>query len=614
LVENFNEGALNLSEDGLIVYTNSYFYELLRLPYEKVISNAVFDFIHPSSKEIFRKLLKKGLAGQAKGEINLLAGGEIIPVYVSLTSLQPMLQTVGMIVTDLREKKKQERSLEQKNKELEQKNAELKKQKELLETIINNTPDLIGVYDHEMRILEFNKACENLFQIKREEVLGKFFYEVFPTTKTGQAYKDLQRVLAGETIANLDYHSPLTGRHYQNFLCPLKDEGGKIYGAIAIAHDITDVIEFSEKIKQSEEKFNKLFSSSPLGLTLSEVPSGKLVDVNKVQLETIGYTREEYLGRTSLELKLVDKDDRQKILDELYKNGCIKNVEVNIRSKSGKIIPVLNSIETITIGDKKYFLSAIIDITERKKAEEQIAQANHELKKMNEELQSFTYISSHDLQEPLRKIQTFATRILEKEHENLSEAGKNYFWRMQNAANRMQLLIDDLLAYSRTNTGEHKFETVELNKIIEQVKQDLKEELREKQAVVQTTGKCKISVIPFQFHQLIYNLISNSLKFSNPGIPPHIAIKSEMLPDSHSPLGEKVACHIAIADNGIGFDAEYGEKIFELFYRLHGKNEYNGTGIGLAIVKKIVDNHGGIITANGEPNKGAAFDIYLPAT
>ena len=240
-----------------------------------------------------------------------------------------------------------------------------------------------------------------------------------------------------------------------------------------------------------------------------------------------------------------------------------------------------------------------------------------ELGKSNTELASFSYIASHDLQEPLRKIQTFSARILEKDNANLSETGKIMFGRMQLAAKRMQTLIDDLLAYSRTNTEERKFEKVYLGNIVEEVKEDLREELKEKEATVEIDGMCEISIMPFQFRQLVYNLLSNSLKFSKPEQSPHIKIESEIIKGESitgiSLVPEKSYCHIAVSDNGIGFEMEYNQKIFELFQRLHGKEEYPGTGIGLSIVKRIVENHKGIITAHSELNNGATFDIYLPS-
>ncbi|TMI66416.1 MAG: PAS domain S-box protein [Bacteroidetes bacterium] len=481
LVENINEGAVTLAEDGLIVYTNNYFHELLGISYEDVIGNTVFNFIHPDSKETFNELFKKGLEEKSKGEINLVAGDKIICAYVSLTSLFPTLQTVGMIVTDLTEKKNQE-----------------------------------------------------------------------------------------------------------------------------------------EALRLSEEKFNKLFSSAPLGLGLSEISTGRLVDVNQTLLDMIGYTRDEYIGKTSLELDIMTKSGRDKVVEQVSKNGFVRNLEINLRTKSGKIIPVLNSIETITINDKKYFLGAMVDITQRKDTEKEIEQKNTDLEKMNIELQSFAYISSHDMQEPLRKIQIFATRIIEKEVDNLSENAKEQFQKMQNAAKRMQTLIEDLLAYSRAKTSERHFEKTDLNKIIEVVKDDLKEELKEKQATIEVAKLCNAEVIPFQFRQMMHNLIGNSLKFSLPDQPPHIKIESQIVKGiklNNEKLSPEVKyCHISITDNGIGFEPEFKEKIFEVFQRLHRKDQYKGTGIGLAIVKKIVENHNGEITAESEVGKGARFNIFLPAT
>ena len=236
---------------------------------------------------------------------------------------------------------------------------------------------------------------------------------------------------------------------------------------------------------------------------------------------------------------------------------------------------------------------------------------------MNKEMEAFTYVSSHDLQEPLRKIQTFADRILQKEIHNLSDNGKAMFKRMQVASLRMQTLIQDLLAFSRLSTTEREFENTNLSVIIDDVKNDLADTIDEKHATIETTEICDVYIIPFQFRQLMYNLICNALKFSKPDTPPHIKISCQTIQDSKPCIPklrpDKEYCLISITDNGIGFEKEFNEKIFEVFQRLHGKAEYAGTGIGLAIVKKIVENHNGIITATSELDKGATFDIYIPA-
>ena len=235
----------------------------------------------------------------------------------------------------------------------------------------------------------------------------------------------------------------------------------------------------------------------------------------------------------------------------------------------------------------------------------------------NKELESFTFISSHDLQEPLRKIQAFSNRIITEEHDTLSVKGKYYFERMQISALHMQTLINDLLAYSRTTATERKFENRDLNKIVKEVMAALKEDLQEKNATIEVNKLCMANIIPFQFRQLLQNLIANSLKFSKPGIAPHILISSKFIKYDESnqqqiPIREDY-CHISVTDNGIGFEPKYNEKVFEIFERLPDGKKYEGTGIGLTIVKKIVENHGGIILAKSELGKGTTLDIYIPA-
>jgi two-component system CheB/CheR fusion protein len=246
-----------------------------------------------------------------------------------------------------------------------------------------------------------------------------------------------------------------------------------------------------------------------------------------------------------------------------------------------------------------------------------LEERNNELGKMNKELEAFAYVSSHDLQEPLRKIQTFADRILEKELPNLSPSGKVYFLHMQQSANRMQLLIEELLTFSSLNSAERKFETLPLEDIVKDVERELEEELAKKKAVIEMQEMCRVSVIPFQFRQLIQNLTRNSLKFSKPDVPVKIMIFSKILKREQIKTTENLInehyCHIVFSDNGIGFDQQYSKRIFEVFEKLHSKDEYPGTGIGLAIVKKVVENHHGFINATSEINKGTIFDIYLPA-
>ncbi len=247
---------------------------------------------------------------------------------------------------------------------------------------------------------------------------------------------------------------------------------------------------------------------------------------------------------------------------------------------------------------------------------QKLAEKNLELERSNTELESFNYIASHDLQEPLRKIQAFSQRIMEKDQRNFSEITKDYFNRIINAASRMQSLIDALISYSRTNTSGTVFELTDLNKLLAEVKNDLQDVIEEKNVVIENTNLPTVKVIPHQFLQLFINIVSNAIKYSKPGITPHITIKAETIPgkDINEPEAHKSSFYwkISVEDNGIGFEQQYRHRIFELFQRLHGKGDYIGTGIGLAICNKIIRNHEGFIAALGKPNEGAIFNIYLP--
>ncbi|MEP7321892.1 MAG: CHASE3 domain-containing protein [Saprospiraceae bacterium] len=268
------------------------------------------------------------------------------------------------------------------------------------------------------------------------------------------------------------------------------------------------------------------------------------------------------------------------------------------------------------IQGKKIIIGITMDITEQKLSSSILEERNRQLELSNKELASFNHIASHDLQEPLRKIQTFISRITEKEMANMSPAGKEYFSKIQTSAKRMRVLIDDLLAFSRMNKIEKVFEDTDLNVLLDNARQELAQAIEEHKALISSDPLPVLSVIPFQIQQLFTNLISNSLKYSKPGVVPIIKIQCEKAafnlnsnthPDTHHRYYK-----ISFIDNGLGFDQKYAENIFLLFYRLHQDSEYPGTGIGLSICKKIVENHYGFISASSKVNEGATFNILLP--
>jgi len=263
------------------------------------------------------------------------------------------------------------------------------------------------------------------------------------------------------------------------------------------------------------------------------------------------------------------------------------------------------------------FIGVVKDITKELKDNELLKNKNLELKRSNSELESFNHIASHDLQEPLRKIQIFISMITEGNLENVSEKNVDYLNKINSSANRMQELIKNLLSYSRLDKEKSEFQTVDLNEILEKVQEDLEAPIKEKKVQIIIRNLPELKAVPFQMEQLFNNLVSNSIKYVNIHIRPKIIINCQKIntKDIAEPFHKKALYYncISIADNGIGFAQANSKKIFGLFQRLHQKHEYSGTGIGLAICKKIVENHKGHIVANSTIDEGTTFLIYLPA-
>ncbi len=263
----------------------------------------------------------------------------------------------------------------------------------------------------------------------------------------------------------------------------------------------------------------------------------------------------------------------------------------------------------------KIFIGTTSDVTDEILAQRAMEERNRELEATNKELTAFNYVASHDLQEPLRKIETFISRLIEKDYHSLTPEGQQYVDRIQSSASRMRILIDDLLQFSRTTKTEKVFEKADLNELFDSAQQELAQVIEEKKAKIESADLPELRVIPFQIQQLFTNLLGNSLKYAKEDVAPHITIKSSQVvseDEEFLPKNKDKYYKISFEDNGIGFEQEYANKIFILFNRLHKRNEYDGTGIGLAICKKIVENHNGYIFAYGQPNIGTKITIYLP--
>jgi light-regulated signal transduction histidine kinase (bacteriophytochrome) len=276
-------------------------------------------------------------------------------------------------------------------------------------------------------------------------------------------------------------------------------------------------------------------------------------------------------------------------------------------ARSGKKMTVMSrwAGQRDASGQVRGFLEINTDITARKQAEEERGRYLQELERSNAELQDFASIASHDLQEPLRKVLAFGEHLKDHLGENLDELGKDFLARMQNAARRMSSLIEALLQYSRVTSKAQPFERVDLHLAVCEVLVNMEERIASSHARVEFVPMPKVMADPVQVRQLLQNLVGNALKFQRPGIPPRVVIEARNKDASW--------CEISVRDNGIGFEEKYLDRIFRPFQRLHGRDEYAGSGMGLAICRKVVARHGGTITAHSRPGEGSQFVVTLPS-
>lgn len=381
-----------------------------------------------------------------------------------------------------------------------------------------------------------------------------------------------------------------------------------------------------DKMQVSNNRLALMNESSSLAESVARFGSWELnLETNEYRMsnnayQLLGFKPHGFFASQENFLKYVHPDDQQtfrEATEKLVKNVSLAPVTYKVIRKDKKVryFRTTGRIVINKLGDK-VLIGTNSDVTDEVLASMSLEQQNMDLEASNKELVAFNYAASHDLQEPLRKIQTFVSRLDEKESANLSETGKEFMARINSSVERMRVLIEDLLQYSRTTKTEKVFEETSLNDLLENAKVELAQIIEEKNAKIQSQPLPKLKVIPFQIQQLFINLISNSLKYSKTDKAPDIKITCKKVNASDEDLIPKIINgkfhKITFKDNGIGFEQEYAEKIFVLFNRLHNKNEYAGTGIGLAICKKIVENHRGFIFAVGKPNSGATFTIYFP--
>lgn len=384
------------------------------------------------------------------------------------------------------------------------------------------------------------------------------------------------------------------------------------HACVGVFHvDISAARAAEQRLRDDQRFLVSVLENIPHMVFMKDAAELRFVGLNKAGEELLGVERAQLIGKNDFdvfpesEARFFTQKDRD-VLD----GGALVDIPREpihtttrgLRQLHTKKVPLLD-----TSGRPAFLLGISEDITDRLATEDALQQRTEELARSNADLEQFAYVASHDLQEPLRKIVTFGDRLKAAAGDSLPEVAADSLERMQSAARRMRQLIDDLLHYARVTTLARPFESVELGAVVAEVLGDLEHRVESSGGRVEVEPLPALDMDRVQMRQLVQNLLANALKFARPGVPPVVRVSAVLTPE-RSPS----RCELRVADNGIGFDEKYLTRLFAPFQRLHGRSEYEGTGMGLAICRKIAERHGGTITARSAPDEGTTFIVSLP--
>lgn len=539
----------------------------------------------------------------------------------------------GFVMEDKLEQRVNERTAA-----LQQKTLDLQESEERYHKMIDEVEDYaILMLDKNGTIVNWNKGVQKIKGYAASEIVGKNFSVFYreedrlsklPQTLLNEAKEKGRALHEGWRVRKdgTNFWGSIT-------ITALHNAENDVIGYTKVTRDLTERKKAEEHLSsqttelfrkntelQAQKEFVEVILDSSIDVIAVFDRDLRYVALNKQAIEI--YKRDDLIGKKILDVfpQTLDSGmyaDLLKALDGVTIQNVSYKSQVLNRYFENYYIPLKNDAKEVygvlAIGHDN---SVLLESAEQvKTANAQLEKKNKELERSNNSLEQFAYVSSHDLQEPLRKIQTFSDLILTR----INEPGfkpDEYLGKINASANRMSLLINDLLKFSRLSKPDELREEVNLNEVLDQIINDFELLINQKNAVIHKSSLPTIHAIPIQMNQLFYNMISNALKFCD--TTPVIEITSEMISGEAVLLQPQLDpaknyVHLTFKDNGIGFDQAYSSQIFNIFQRLNNHQQYSGTGIGLAICKKIADNHGGYITALSEKDKGARFDIYLPA-
>lgn len=466
----------------------------------------------------------------------------------------------------------------------------------------------------DFRIDYINNRIDDITKEEPEYIIGKTFYEYYPKNLENGVFEILKKCYySGD---NQDYVKEFFFNKQPYWL---SNKAVKMNDGIIL---------FSKDITQEKKNEEQLFIQNRLLLEAEHVANigsfrwnlGKEeIKYSENLYHMFGFEPKELDSKYDRLLAFVHPNDIEKVKNSFHESRISKaktDLVFRIYTKSNDL-KYMNTIgECYQKGGNWYMVGVIRDVTKQIEAESKLQAKNAELKRTNSDLEAFNRVASHDLQEPLRKIQMFVSRLNEEEKDTMSLRSQGYLEKVKSSSNRMRNLINNLLSYSKVDEVEEQPKRIDLNDVLTNVLDDLGERIDVMDADITSDALPVVNGVQFQLEQLFANLIGNSLKYVHQETKSKIQIKSKVV--SHKELPPELLSFgggyvkLQFIDNGIGFEKKYQEKIFEIFQRLHGKTEFSGTGLGLSICKKIVQSHNGIIQAKGELNKGAEFTVYLP--
>ncbi len=604
IMDSAGEGIYGLDTDGNVTFANQAAVDMLGYTTNELMGKNQHTLIHhtkpdgtpyPQQECPIYKAIQDKAVHHVDNEVFWHKDGTSFPVEYISTPIIEDSDCTGAVITfkDITARKEAD--------------ALLQAQKHDFEMILNSVPSFIFYKDAHNKILRLNEAAAKSMGGTVKDFEGMQTEDLFPSMAEKYLKDDQQVISSGKAIHGiLEQYKPTDGeeRWIQTDKVPQPDKDGTPYGLVAISTDVTQLKEVETRLAESEERLKLAVKGSQDGLWDWDINTNAVYLAPQYK-HLIGYKDTELDNSYDEWFNRIHPDDVDGAMLQLQAHLTSKepyNAEFRLKTKSGHY-RWFNSIGEALFDDngKAYRMAGSIrDITDR-------VEAQQRLKESNQDLEHFASIAAHDLQEPLLKMRVYSTELLEDYKEKLDDNGKKYLNRISESTDRLQSLINSLLSYSRVSTKQTLPEKINLVDVVTNVTEDLGAKIEAAQATVQIDDTLpNVFVDRNQLYQLFQNLISNAVKFRKEDTPPVIEIYPT---DKKSPPGQTT---IAIKDNGIGFKQQYADRIFDVFERLHTLNEYSGTGIGLAVCKKIIAQHNGSITVTSKENEGTTFWVTLP--